>query len=241
MELVIHLADTEDWANLNDVESYLSQMNVRGIQWAKQEEEDRFKSNVRRWSEQYRPSYMMFRHLFKQICISNHAKFNLPITVAKPSSFNSNQIVLITDDDDIFNPLVVEEVRKAFADNPHLDMVYWDTWLNLMTEHKQRFEIYRNSLIGSNGMAVRGGLSPWLYTWGAHIKAEAMIPQDKRMYIQKPMSVWNIHPASFWQRSNYLLPEGFNVLQKTEVPPEIEWAREYIDKLYEVLVSITCL
>lgn len=239
MEVVVHLADTEEWSSLDDVESYLEYIIARGICWAKKEEEELFKNNVRRWSEQYRPSYTMYRHLFKEVCIKNHARLNLPIKVRCANAFTSDQIVLITDDDDIFNPCVVDEVSKAFEENPHIDMVYWDTWLNLMLAPKQGFEVYKCSKIGSNGMAVRGGLSPWLYTWGAHIKAETWIPEDKKVYLPKPLSLWNIHPASFYQRSNNPLPEDFNILEKTEAPPEIEWAKEYIDKLYDVLASVT--
>jgi hypothetical protein len=243
MEIYRLLVDTENWDEFGeDVESYLTHVDKK-VNFI-DDEERLFKANVRRWSELYRPSYMMFRHQVKQIAMKSQESLGLQARWhSEHTTFNRDQIFLVTDDDDWYHPNIAEEVVKVFEGRPDIDVVYWPTWLyitsDLTGQNKERFEIYNTARVGSNGFAIRGGYSGWFYTWGAHIKIESWVNPERKYFLSdKHLSVWNIHAASFWQRTHFELPDPINKLDKVQRPQELDWALEHLDDFNALVNSI---
>lgn len=238
--MYILLADTEDWGSFGeDVEGYLEEVAHRILSFLPQTEKDMFANNVRRWSQIARPSYMQFRQVVKDIAFKNHARLGIPKEHSRfHNKMTRDQIAFITDDDDWFNPEVVPTVAAVFEEHPEVEAVHWDTWQYDVSNFRENFHTYNMSRVGSNGFAIRGGNSPWLYTWGAHRKVETWLPPEKKFYLPyKALSVWNIHPGSFWQRTHFPLADGFHKVERSPRPAILDWAAEEIEAMYALLKS----
>jgi hypothetical protein len=185
---------------------------------------------------------MNFRGKIKDIAFRNHDKLGL--TKKFPPfqhEMTRDQVALMTDDDDLFNPGIVDEVRKAFEEHPEVEVVHWDSWQYHMVYLKEMFCVYNLSRVGSNSFAIRGGNNPWLYTWGAHrkVEQEEWLPANKKYFIPyKALTLWNIHPASYWQRTNFPLDSKFYKIDRAPRPAMLDWAAEEIDAIYDVLNSL---
>lgn len=239
--LLILLVDTEDWYGFgDDIEGYLKHAQSKVLDYSSIEEQELFKNNVRLWSNIVNSSYMNFRGKIKDIAISNHKRMGLEI---HPAIFHKqmtrDQFALITDDDDFFNPELIDIVNLTFENNPDIEVVYWDSWQYKTVYLKEEFCIFDLHQVGSNSFAIRGGNSHWLYTWGAHNKINDWIPPEKKVFIpNKALSLWNIHPASFWQRTHYEILKDFYKLNRSLKPEILNWANDDIDLIYKSITEL---
>lgn len=238
MDIKVMLVDTELWYRLTDCEEYLDlvsrKMNFVGDQ------RERFFRGIRKWWAMYSPHFTAYRQKLKEITVANHERLGVDIIPTNDfDKLSRNQIVLVTDDDDWFNPTVVEEVNRAFVEHPEVDVVFWDCWKYDTSFMHERYELHTHDLLGSNAFAIRGGRERKFYTYGAHVTIEQNIDRSLMYKLEdKALSIWNIHPGSLWQRTHYDLHDNINVLEHTARPVCLDWAHHEIDSLYTLLTSM---
>lgn len=238
--------DTEDWDSFGDnYNLYITHINEKLDFNNDHLNEMMFKENLDKWSKCYpKMSYMKFRHEVKEIASRNHAKLGIKTKFGKDMfEFNgSDDIYLATDDDDWFNPVVVDRVMALFEKYPNIDLVYWPSWQYCTTFFQEEFKLFNDDHVsmGSNGLAIRGRYPEIMCRWGIHELANEVVPMHKRLYYEtdEVLSIWNIHPASFWQRSNFPLSDQIYNILHTQRPETMNWASEEINEMYKLVISI---
>src|SRR4051812_41840450 len=108
MQVYVYLTMTENWLSHSDPEEYIAY--AEGTLAFEPESRAMFARNLRRWAEYYRPFYTAMRADIARIAADNHQAVGRPIYLnrhGRPlSEFGRDDILLITDDDDWFNPIV---------------------------------------------------------------------------------------------------------------------------------------
>lgn len=143
-----------------------------------------------RWEEAYGLDYFLFREAVKLGCegkIESLASLDSRVKVTKgvarflSEGYGDDDIILPTDDDDIFYPSVFQAL-DAFA-LPAVDMVIWDhhVWANGNTSiHRMR------RFLETNNWAIRGR---YLRTYGGHQRVMLEKHQEAHSAIGKRIGV----------------------------------------------------
>ena len=227
MNIFIYEPHTEDWSKLNKdnfIEHYKLKFASKDL-----EKNEKFIDNIVNWK--YEPYYTELRHQIKEISRYNRSRIQCPI-VNNLSTCNSEDILLLTDDDDWFNPLVVEKVRTAFEEDESLDVVTWNCWNYKICKEEQ---FVKREDVGSNGFAIKRKM-PWKYhSAGAHV----WIPDlENRIHLDEDLSIWTVHPMSFYLNSNYKLEKALSRRDRAQVPENLNWASKEIEMMFEIISNM---
>jgi hypothetical protein len=238
MKCILKIPHTENWDSFPDLQTFLDHVPSRivGHDPAKVEF---FLSNVRRWSDLYDCLFTAYRHKLKQISLKNWDRLPCEQTHIQPWELSREDAFLLMDDDDWFNPAVVEEVERAFTDRPDIDVVYWDAWQYKTVNGTEEYYCHSKRPFGSNSFAIRGGFDQQFYMSGAHARIDDLWDKSRMLGLpNRCLSLWNIHPGSLFLRSRVELPDNINELQRVDRPAIFDWAVEEIDALYTLITSI---
>jgi len=182
MELILVTTTTEDWNSFESAKSF--QDYATSIGWCRSTNQsyDMFFERLQQWEDNLSPSFFEIRHRMKEIAEKNWARLDCEIYRSdRGSYFNKDTIIIISDDDDWYNPAVVEDVKEAFRERDDIDLIYWDCW-QYSTFSVEKF-IKNNSLIGSNCFALRGGFHWNCYSAGAHTRVYDNFDKEKIMHL----------------------------------------------------------
>lgn len=239
MKCVLKIPLTEDWDRFPDLQSFLSHVPKRFPMAHDSGKLDLFLENVGRWSDLYDTSYTAYRHQLKQISLKNWDRLPCEKTHLDPWTQDGDTAFLVMDDDDWFNPAVVEEVERAFTDNPDLEIVWWDAWQYRQANGVEEYLIHKPGKVGSNSFAIRGGFAPKYYISGAHAQINKYWDKETILYLpDRCLSLWNIHPASVSFMSRYPVRDDFHKVGRAERPAQVDWAAEEIEALYALTTSM---
>ena len=232
MRALVSLTITEKWSSFKgNTDLYLEYHKLRFPY------EKKFINNVRGWK--FEKSFMDIRHEMSQISQDNRDRLKeCDIIFGHPWGHNQDDVCLITDDDDWFNPAVVDAVKEEFEKDDSLNILYWKPW-QYITAWEEGYNL--NYPVCSNSFAVRGGMDKKLYSAGAHSCVKEMIKngEDGIGYIDEPLSLWNIHPFSYYvMQTHEELPILCNSERKNR-PAELDWASDEIERFYELISSVS--
>ena len=239
MECSVFLRQTQDYSNI-DVDEHIKSLPEHLYWTADKYNEDgttqleKFITNVKRWKS-YSIPYVRYRMLMQQMAKPNWSQ-TAP-KVIRAFQPNHNLMLLPTDDDDFFAPNVVERVLPIF-ENPQVDLVVWDCCMVITTNEADLLHIQYipyNDMVHTNSYMFRSTIPNAKSCAYNHMRAGEFAAQNpqKVVYLHEPLSLYNKHAAG-----HYLLStEDFFPSPVGELPPipkEMQWAKEYILKIYNL-------
>lgn len=243
MELILVTTTTEDWHNFENVKTFQDYATSKGWCRSTNQSYEQFFERLKQWEETLSPSFFEVRTQMKEIAEKNWSRLDCEVYRSdRGPDFNKDTIVIISDDDDWYNPAVIEDVKEVFRERDDIDIVYWDCW-QYSTFSVEKF-IKNDSIIGSNCFALRGGFHWNCYSAGAHTRIHDNFDKEKIMYLpNKELSLWNVHLASYSILSSMSSKDGIEkygiMSDKRAVrPSHLDWAKKEIEELYRLMKSV---
>ena len=225
MQIFIYLRRTQDYKNC---EKFLISNELLNL-----------------WNNTCSISYQEYREAIKKIAI-NEWKFPI-IGFEEIAKLNDEDIILPSDDDDWFHPLINNELLEKTTD---FDFGYWNT---LVSSSRSNFGLSvwfnHHKEIASNGYFVKTKVlknSPDMLLYlNKHMQAERLAIKDNLKILNlkhQILSVYNWHPGSFSVLKQIKNKEDFcNVFPKNQsksVPKAYNWAKNPIEKFNNTVSNI---
>lgn len=228
---------------------------------------EKMKFIFKQWNQLIKPNYFEFREEITKIAKVNHAKisvnqiFTTALGIEKElMNVDGPYFVLFSDDDDWYNPKIIEYVKQSYFTNPTVDAILWNhcafcsnykQFEKLATEpyfvFKQDLTFHTNNYALTNNFfknintddvnLLNFGNEHDIYF--GHTNLDSYF-KNKLKIVQLPewlsMANKNITSYSFW-RKNYDLCSIIDMIQicttinSVKVPDGFSWATNEINQM----------
>ena len=193
------------------------------------------------WDKWYSMTWFQYRHKVKQISLSN---WKFPC-VHSIKEIEEDDIILPSDDDDWFHPIIEDFLTDNMRDN---DVLWWPHVVNKSLFNYKVFRYCHPYICGSNSYAFRGSVinkvsSGWrLALDHSHVLKLCEESSLKVAKAKIALSVYNKHcgsAGSFAQISDPLdvikmVPKG----KPRELPSKFHWMEPYYSNFLSLVESL---